>query len=116
MTDEQKALVERLRDHKWGANVADTLAIWSEDRNEAADMIDAQAAENARLRAALYRLGKAGQAVTETFTTRDVLLEYEGSQEFGSIQDYGTVGKEVAQELMRALNHARAALAQETKS
>jgi hypothetical protein len=77
--------------------------------------VPALEAENARLREALYRLGKAGQAVTETFTTRDVLLEYEGSQEFGSIQDYGTVGKEVAQELMRALNHARAALAQETQ-
>jgi hypothetical protein len=109
MTDEQKALVARLRDHKWGANVADTLAIWSEDRNEAADMIEVQAAENARLRAALYRLGKAGQAVTETFTTRDVLLEYEGSQEFGSIQDYGTVGKNLGQELMAALMQANEA-------
>jgi hypothetical protein len=98
MTDEQiAALVEQIR------------------RTYTDDLIDALEAENERLREALGRLGKAGQAVTETFTTRDVLLEYEGSQEFGLMPDYGTVGKEVAQELMAALNYASAALAQETQ-
>jgi predicted ester cyclase len=53
MTDEQKALVERLR------NYGDCLDYQiHEDRTEAADLIDAQAAENARLREALQNSNK----------------------------------------------------------
>jgi hypothetical protein len=72
--------------------------------------VPALEAEIAQLREALYRLGIVGQAITETFTTREVLLEYEGSQEIGVTPDYGTIGKKIGQELMAALVQAAAAL------
>lgn len=68
---------------------------------------DAAAAEVARLREALMRLGKVGGSVVATFKPREVKLP---DGEIGVAQGYGTVGKEIGQELMAALNEARAAL------
>lgn len=83
-------------------------------RNTALPIIEAQAAEiealkaeRDRLREALMRLGKVGGSVVATFKPREVKLP---DGEIGVAQGYGTVGKEIGQELMAALNEARAAL------
>jgi hypothetical protein len=99
MTDEQKALVERLRSNR----PLPTLP------HEAADLIEAQAAENARLREALYRLGKAGQAIAETFTAYEELRDLDGTEMLWLMTDYGSVGKNLGQELMAALMQANEA-------
>jgi len=163
MTDEQKALVEQLyaqADRRHGSVGSLRSLEW-----KAADMIDAQAAENARvreaiktqasavrmlqaneqteinilrkqrnewhhavssldsereanalltaenetLRKALYRLGKAGQAVTETFTTYEELRDLDGTEMLWLMTDYGSVGKNLGQELMAALMQANEA-------
>ena len=99
MTDEQKALVERLRGHS---------KIMARDKgkfvrfidvatcNEAADLIDEMEAENARLREALFPFAE--QA-----------YHYEPEEDDGGEEAF------LSRFLIRHLRAARAALAQETQ-
>ena len=107
MTDEQKALVERLR------NYGDCLDYQiHEDRNEAADLIEAQAAENARLREALQNSNK--QA--EHFERKWYLCGDEVDrlrEALGRIARLESVGGPDAE--LQCADMASAALAQETK-
>lgn len=41
MIPAMSGLVERLRDHFWGADIADTLTRWERDKDEAASRIEA---------------------------------------------------------------------------
>jgi hypothetical protein len=70
---------------------------------------EAQAAENETLRKALYRLGKAGQAIAETFTAYEELRDLDGTEMLWLMTDYGSVGKNLGQELMAALMQANEA-------
>jgi hypothetical protein len=108
MTDEQKALVARLRKARVWPNYSQSR-VTIETAHEAAALIEAQAAEIARLRAALYRLGKAGQAITETFTAYEELRDLDGTEMLWLMTDYGSVGKNLGQELMAALMQANEA-------
>lgn len=73
------------------------------------EQITALTAENETLRKALYRLGKVGQAITETFTAYEELRDLDGTEMLWLMTDYGSVGKNLGQELMAALMQANEA-------
>ena len=67
MTNDDKALVERLRDNLWGHSVTDTLSNWVNERQQAADRIEALSAENERLNEESAILRSAMQLIADGF-------------------------------------------------